>query len=167
MRDSQRPRTPDRTPKPSEVPPNRGRSLRVVFAEDDEAMRQLVTTSLSRKGFNVVECSNGAELAEVIERYIEGRARPSVDVIVSDVQMPGRTGLECLTSIRKFNEKVPFVIITAFGDDRAYEDAFQAGAAAVFNKPFDLEQFVQAICQAVSLDGRKSDDVKLIRGKRL
>lgn len=126
------------------------RSLRVVLAEDDEAMRQLVTAALSREGFDVVECSNGAELAALIERDIEGRVNPCVHVVVSDVQMPGRTGLECLRSIRRFNEKVPFIIITAFGDKTMYEDALRSGATAVFAKPFDLEELVHFIRQAVS-----------------
>ena len=149
MDDSQKSRISERAPK-SCAAPRMDRSLRVVFAEDDEAMRQLVTASLSRKGFDVVECSNGAELAAIIERHFERGAHPSVDVIVSDVQMPGRTGLECLKGIRRINQKVPFIIITAFGDKRTFEEAFEAGATAVFDKPFDLEELVQAIRQAVS-----------------
>jgi CheY-like chemotaxis protein len=113
-------------------------------------MRQLVTVSLSREGFDVMECSNGAELAGVIEGQIESEAHPPIDVIVSDVQMPGRTGLECLRSIRKFNKPIPFIIITAFGDKTTYEDAFRSGATAVFDKPFDLQELAHAIRQAVS-----------------
>ncbi len=153
MDDSQRSRNPDGTQGSSRLPDTSG-SLRVVLAENDEAMRQLVTASLSREGFDVVECSNGAELADVIESQIGGREHPTVDVIVSDVQMPGRTGLDCLRSMRQFNKKVPFIIITAFGDKTTYEDAFRSGATAVFDKPFDLEKLVRAIRRAVSSRGR-------------
>ena len=148
MDDSQRYRIPARTRESNRVP-HRDRPLRVVLAENDEAMRQLVTTSLSRKGFDVVACSNGKELAAVIEKQIEGKAHPAIDVILSDVQMPGRTGLECLKSVRRFNKKLPFIIITAFGDKTTYEDAVRSGATAVFDKPFDLEELAQAIRQAV------------------
>jgi DNA-binding NtrC family response regulator len=147
--DSRGPRIPDRTPESNQTSP-RNRPLRVVLAEDDEAMRQLVTASLSREGFDVVVCSNGAELSAVIQRQIEGKAHAPVDVIVSDVQMPGRTGLECLRGVRQFSEKVPFIVITAFGDRTTYEDAFRSGATAVFDKPFDLQELVRAIRRAVS-----------------
>ena len=149
MDDSQRSRIPDRRGELNRAP-RRNRSLCVLLAENDEAMRQLVTTSLTRKGFDVVACSNGKELAAVIEEQIEGKPHPPIDVIVSDVQMPGRTGLECLRSVRQVNQKVPFIIITAFGDKTTYEDAFRSGATAVFDKPFDLEELVCAIHQAVS-----------------
>jgi two-component system response regulator (stage 0 sporulation protein F) len=149
MDDSRRSRIPESTQE-SNSTPDTSPPLRVVLAENDEAMRQLITLSLSREGFEVTECSNGAELAGVIEGQIEGKPHPPIDVIVSDVQMPGRTGLECLRSTRKFNKQVPFIIITAFGDKRTYEDAFQSGATAVFDKPFDLEALVHAIRQAVS-----------------
>ncbi len=153
MGDSQRSRTPDRKPN-SCTAPRGDRFLRVVFAEDDDAMRQLVTASLSRRGFDVVECSNGTELAAIIERHFERGAYPPVDVIVSDVQMPGRTGLECLKGVRHISQKVPFIIITAFGDKKTYEEALEAGATAVFDKPFDLEELVQAIRRAVSSKAR-------------
>jgi len=149
MDDSRRSRIPESTQE-SNPTPDTSRPLRVVLAENDEAMRQLITLSLSQEGFQVTECSNGAELAGVIEGQIEGKPHPPIDVIVSDVQMPSRTGLECLRSTRKFNKQIPFIIITAFGDKSTYEDAFQSGATAVFDKPFDLEALVHAIRQAVS-----------------
>jgi DNA-binding NtrC family response regulator len=148
MDDSQRSRVPENTQESNPVP-NADKPVRVVLAENDEAMRRLVTVSLSREGFDVVECSNGAELAGVLEGQIESGGHPPFDVIVSDVQMPGRTGLECLRSVRHFNKKVPFIIITAFGDKTTYEDAFRSGATAVFDKPFDLQELVHAIRRAV------------------
>ena len=149
MDDSQRPRSPGGAQGGARAPDRNG-PLRVALAENDNAMRQLVTASLSREGFTVVECSDGEELAAVIESQIGGRKHPTIDVIVSDVQMPGRTGLECLRNMRQFNDKVPFIIITAFGDKTTYEDAFRSGATAVFDKPFDLEKLVTAIRRAVS-----------------
>jgi CheY-like chemotaxis protein len=154
MDDSEKPRVPDSTRK-SQRRCSEGRPLRVVLAEDDEAMRQMVRSSLSRKGFHVLACSNGAELAAVVEGQTENEAPPPIDVIVSDVQMPGRTGLECLRSIRRLNRQVPFIIITAFGDKATYEDAFRSGATAVLDKPFDLEELVHAIRKAVSSEKQR------------
>jgi len=156
MDDSQRSRIPESAQESNPVP-NADRAVRVVLAENDEAMRQLVTVSLSREGFDVVECSNGAELGAVIEGRIENEAHPPIDVIVSDVQMPGRTGLECLRSVRHFDKKVPFIIITAFGDKTTYEDAFRSGATAVFDKPFDLQELVYAIRRAVLSKNRTKE----------
>jgi FixJ family two-component response regulator len=61
------------------------------------------------------------------------------DVVVSDVRMPGWSGLNVLITMSHQVKPPPIVLITAFGDERLHEQAMKAGAIAVLDKPFELD----------------------------
>jgi len=113
----------------------------VLLAEDDEDMRRLIARSLRADGFEVIEACGGIELLGHIDAMLQssdgGRA---VDVIVSDVRMPGRSGLQVLGRLRRSDWSVPVILITAFGDEGLHAEAARLGAAAVLDKPFDLHE---------------------------
>lgn len=67
------------------------------------------------------------------------------DVIIMDIRMPSRTGLEVLADLRKYDCHVPVVLITAFGARDVHEKARQLGAVAVFDKPFDVDDLRTAL----------------------
>jgi two-component system, response regulator, stage 0 sporulation protein F len=117
-----------------------GRPARVLIAEDDDAMRDMLVTSLRKDGYEVVEASSGAAaLEEIAMLLFRGEAMP-VDVIVSDERMPGLLGLEVLAGLREARWRTPFILITGFGDPQTHQRAEQLGASAVLDKPFDLEE---------------------------
>lgn len=112
---------------------------RVVVAEDDEDMRQLICSRLLRDGCEVLEVHNGRELINLLSALVLKNAELGrVDVVVSDVRMPGFSGLEALRALRRVDPVTPVVLITAFGDASLHEEAWSLGAA-VFDKPFDLD----------------------------
>jgi CheY-like chemotaxis protein len=61
------------------------------------------------------------------------------DVVISDVRMPGRSGLEALSQFRQTNGSTPFVVITAFGSEEVHAQARELGATFVFDKPFEMD----------------------------
>jgi DNA-binding NtrC family response regulator len=109
----------------------------VVLAEDDDEMRHLIARKLRRAGYDVVEARNGAELALLIE---DGRA---IELIVSDIRMPGITGLEVVQLVRGTDWSVPIILITAFGDRETHSEAMRLGAV-LLDKPLDLDELVFA-----------------------
>lgn len=116
------------------------RTRRVLLAEDDAAMRRLLSLALRADGFDVIEASNGGELLErvgdlAITHRHDGA---SVHLVITDVRMPIASGLEALRKLREFDRTMPVIVITAFGDPHVHEIARQLGAH-VFDKPFDLE----------------------------
>lgn len=123
------------------------RSLHVVVAEDDYFMRKLIASVLAKEHFTVTECADGVELSDMMT---QGRIH-TIDIIISDLRMPGITGLEFLEMIRGNNLTIPVIIITAFGDDETHEIASKLGAWAVFDKPFDLDDLVAAVRETVGL----------------
>lgn len=116
---------------------NRGatppRALCVALAEDDEPLRDLLADVLRGDGFDVVEASDGRALLDAI-------AAKTPDLVVTDVQMPHVSGLEVLETLRQKRANIPVVIMTATRDRRIRDAALMSGAAAVFQKPFDIDE---------------------------
>jgi len=112
---------------------------RVLVAEDDDDMRQLVVRALRDEGFYVEEVRSGWELLEYVGSCIlDGRGEPPLDLIVSDVRMHGVTGLDVLAGLRETDWATPVILLTAFGDAELHAEARRLGALAVFDKPFDF-----------------------------
>lgn len=126
----------------------------VVIAEDDDRMRHLLATTLRRAGFDVTEARDGAELLECLgelhRNSLDGRP---VDLVITDINMPTLTGLDVLTELRWDDWAIPVILITAFGDDETHSEGHRLGAAAVFNKPFELNTLRHAALRLVGLTG--------------
>ena len=120
------------------------RPRRLLIAEDDEEMRGMLVDELQRDGYEVLQASDGAETAALL-RELRNRPGDGPEVIIMDIRMPSRTGLELLADLRKAESRVPVILITAFGDREIHEKARQLGAIAVFDKPFDLDDLRTAI----------------------
>jgi len=122
-----------------------GRHSRVILvAEDDHEMRRLLEWRLRRDGYEVQSCANGFELLGHIDSLSE-RDSPRLDLIVSDIRMPGFTGIEILEYVNFNGGGPPIVLITAFGDDDTRAKAEQYNAAAILDKPFDLDEFAVVV----------------------
>ncbi len=124
----------------------------IFLAEDDDDMRTLIATSLQADGYEVIEAKDGAELLDLLAGASSSpMQRP--DIIVSDVLMPGYSGLGVLAALHKSAWKVPVILITARRDESVVADAMRLGASAVVHKPFDIDDLRTAILN-VSIDNQ-------------
>ncbi len=127
------------------------RAARILVAEDDAEMRALLADALRRDGYEVVEASHGADLMQLlVARLQESGEVQSVDLVISDVRMPGWSGLEILEALRGARAKVPVILITAFGDADVHARAEDLDAYVVFDKPFDLDDLRTAVVHALA-----------------
>jgi len=115
---------------------------RVLLAEDDEQMRSLLSEELTAAGYRVFAVSNGKDLFRCLKGHRS--ACPTPDLVVSDIRMPGVTGIEALRSLRRSDWTMPVIMITAFGDAEIHAEARRLGAATVLDKPFDVDELVHA-----------------------
>ena len=116
----------------------------VILAEDDAEMRALLALALTNEGYDVIECRNGEELSLCV-RESSFRNSENVDIVISDIRMPEMSGLGVL-KIHGPNPRCPPVILmTAFGDKALRDEAFRMGAAAFFDKPFNLEDLISKV----------------------
>lgn len=116
--------------------------LKVLLAEDDDDLRHLLAAVLRAEGYGVIEVRDGEQLLAAVAAQFAGDGdlvRP-VDLIVSDIRMPGPNGLWVLASLRHIDWVTPFVVITAFADAATLAEAHRLGASAVLSKPVALQQ---------------------------
>lgn len=114
----------------------------VLLAEDDPALRELLAFCFFRQGYAVVSCSDGLSLLERLHDSLDGKGDP-VDLVVTDIRMPGLTGLEVLESVCGRPEHPPVICMTAFGDPQTHAQAASLHAAAIIDKPFDIDRLLE------------------------
>lgn len=128
----------------------------VLVAEDDEAMRSLLSQTLRAHGYAVIECADGLELIECVASLLGDRVCRRLDLIVSDVRMPWVTGLEVLRCTRDYVGYPPFVLITAFPSEETRLQAKRLGAVFVLSKPFEMDYFLEVVRTIVPPNGRRT-----------
>ena len=125
------------------------RKPRVLLAEDDPDMLQMVAWMLRNENYDVIEASDGVDLLRRIQAASWGERQYAFDAIVSDINMPDLTAVEVVAAISSKNPLPPFVLITAFRDPRARAEARALGAVAVLDKPLDWRKLRRAVRAAV------------------
>lgn len=102
---------------------------RILIVDDKEMMRDSVATTLVRKGYIVVTASSGADAVEKLSKR-------SFDAVITDLQMPEMDGLDLLDEIRRTDEQLPVIFMTAFGSVETAVAAMKRGAFDYITKPF-------------------------------
>jgi DNA-binding NtrC family response regulator len=105
---------------------------RVLIADDDRDLAESLADVLELKGFEVGIAFNGDAAMECY------RAQPT-DLALLDVRMPGKDGIACCLELRALDPTMRVVLMTGYAADPAMQRAHTSGAAAVIEKPFDLE----------------------------
>ena len=114
----------------------------VWVVDDDQSIRWVLEKALGREGFEVRAFSSARECLRAL-------AVDEPDVLVSDIRMPGESGIELLQQVKVDHPGMPVIIMTAFSDLESAVSAFQGGAFEYLPKPFDVPKAVELIRRAV------------------
>jgi two-component system response regulator AtoC len=117
---------------------------RILAVDDEPNMRRLLEISLRQAGYQALSAANGKEALELLKLE-------QVDLVVSDLHMPGMNGLELLKQMRIDGELMPFIMVTAQGEISTAVEAMKSGAADYILRPFDLEVLEVAIAKALDV----------------
>jgi len=118
---------------------------RVLVAEDDAAMRDLLLIVLRERGYAVDCVSSGSQMMRVLsERRPDGSLAEPFDLIVTDVRMPGASGLDAIDQLRRAGGLTPVIAVTAFPHD-ATRNRAQRLEINLLAKPFDLDALRSAV----------------------
>jgi DNA-binding NtrC family response regulator len=128
---------------PAETRKN-GRGPRILIVDDDSGQRSLLDSFLRSQGFDTVTADSGARALEVLDSQ-------AVAMMISDVRMPGMTGLETLRKAREKHKVLPVLLVTAYADIRDAVGAMRDGAVNYLAKPIDLDELVATVRQATGL----------------
>ena len=115
----------------------------ILIVEDDVEMRLLLEEELRDAGYRVIPAADGTEALQRL-------STTSVDVVVTDLVMPGLKGHDVLAEVRARDPSIPVVIITAFGSIESAVDSMRAGAYHYVAKPFRIEQLLATVENALT-----------------
>ena len=107
-------------------------SQRVLVVDDEVKMQRVLEIMLKRMGHNVACAGNGHEALAALEQT-------PCDLIISDLRMPGMTGIELLQALRTQGNDVPVIILTAYGTIESAVEAMKLGACEYIVRPFDVD----------------------------
>lgn len=140
-------------------PTESGTAQRILIIDDEAAIRESLETLLGLEGYEVEIAVNGeAGLARIEEN--------SYDLVLLDLALPGKNGLEILPLIRERHPSLPVIMITAYGKVENVVDAIRSGAQNFVQKPWDNEKLLADIRSAIGLYRAEQENIHLRRAMK-
>jgi response regulator NasT len=127
-------------------PPDPDARPRLLIADDDRMVLATLAEGLSTAGYDVVTAASGAEA-------LEAAAGGTFDLAILDLRMPGMDGIELARRLHDYT-RIPFLILSAYGDAGLVQQAVTLGALGYLLKPLDVPQIVPSV-QAAVVRGRE------------
>lgn len=121
----------------------------LLVAEDDADLRHLIANALRNAGYTVIECVHGMDLVQRLEGVLKSGLSSGVLGVITDIRMPGVTGLSILEGLHGLHAGIPVFVITAFGSAKTHARARELGAVRTFDKPFDIVTLVDEVVRVV------------------
>lgn len=120
----------------------------VLVVDDEPELREILKEEFEYCGYSVIEAENGSKAAALLDQH-------AFDVVVSDIRMPGGSGLDLLGAINnREGSRPPVILVSAFVDINSHE-AQQKGAYDLVSKPYDLNDVVALLEKAVEESERR------------
>lgn len=135
-------------------------TVSILVIDDEEMMRNLLTKILGRDGYSVTTAADGESALEILEQG-------QVDLIISDLRMPGLDGFELLKIVKQKYPDMGVIMMTAFGDTYTVKDALLLGADEYITKPFksfDISLVVERAYWRL-LASRRENDERMAKAK--
>jgi FixJ family two-component response regulator len=114
----------------------------IAIIDDDEPVRITMSSLVRSLGFNAIVFSSA-------EEYLLSPQRYRSSCLISDVQMPGMSGLDLQSRLAAEGHRVPIIFVTAFPHPNIEKRAHASGATCVLNKPFESQALVECIQRAL------------------
>src|SRR5579859_502324 len=128
----------------------------VLIIDDEAEIRESLQTLLEMEGFKVDTANTGEDgLAQIGDR--------TFDLILLDLALPGRDGMDILTEIHAYNSRLPVIMITAYGTVENAVRAMQSGASNFVQKPWDNEKLLADVRAAIGWRRAEEENIQLKR----
>ncbi len=121
----------------------------ILVVDDEENAREGLSKILSKEGYRVETASNGKEA-------IDNLKRQRYDLVITDMRMPLMDGFEVLREIKKMDENIGVIMITAYGEVESYLEAMNMGAFEYINKPVRVNELKRVITKVLEARQKKA-----------
>ena len=115
----------------------------ISIVDDDESMREAIKGLMKSLGYTVEAIASAQE-------FLDSRNVCRTSCLISDMQMPGMTGLELYQRLSTSGKRVPTILITAYPDDLVRERALSAGVVGYLSKPFEEDDLLACVRSALT-----------------
>lgn len=125
---------------------------RILIVEDEEKLRRVLAIQLESAGFEVETAGTAEEALRMAER---------AGLVLTDLRLPGMDGLELLERLRRQNERLPVVVMTAFGSVEIAVEAMKKGAVDFLPKPFSMDHLMAVVRKALEVQTLREENLRL------
>ncbi len=116
------------------------KELRILFVEDDKALAEGLKKAISRHFYAFHTAYDAAEAMELFEKY-------PPDLVITDITMPGRSGLEMARLMRERSASLPVIVLSAYSEPQKFMEAIDVGVVKYMLKPFDPGELLDVIAE--------------------
>ena len=129
-----------------------GMKTRILIVEDEEKLRRVLSLHLESLGYEVASTASAEEAL---------RLAPQVQLVLTDLRLPGMNGLELLEAIQRQNARLPVIVMTAYSSVETAVDAMKKGAADFLPKPFSLDHLAAVVRKALEVQQLREENARL------
>ncbi|HEX6158689.1 MAG TPA: sigma-54 dependent transcriptional regulator, partial [Thermoanaerobaculia bacterium] len=126
----------------------------ILAIDDDDSLRRVVEYNLAEEGYRVITAADGPS-------GLEAYQREAVDVVLTDIRMPGIEGIELLARLKAMQPELPVIMLTAFGTIDSAVEAMRLGAFDYLTKPFSRDQLRASVRKALEVAELRSENRQL------
>ena len=124
----------------------------IWVVDDDESIRWVLEKGLSENGIEV-------ETFDSANKVIKKLETENPSLILTDIKMPGKSGIDLLDEVKELRPEIPIIIMTAHSDLQSAVESYEHGAWEYLPKPFDIEEAVSMVQRATAKDNSKIDEI--------
>jgi two-component system, NtrC family, response regulator PilR len=129
---------------------------RILVVDDEKSMRDFLSIILKKEGYSVTTVEDGEKAIQLLQKDI-------YDLVLTDIRMPRRNGLDVLKMVKETSPETVVLIITAFASTETAVEAMKRGAYDYISKPFQIEEVKLVIRNALEKKQLKTDNLRLRR----
>jgi two-component system, NtrC family, response regulator len=126
----------------------------IILIDDDPSLRRVIEYSLAESGYSVLPAASGEEGLALFQKG-------PCDAVITDITMPGMSGLEVLVKVRQADSNVPVIVITAYGTIESAVSAMKQGAFDYITKPFNRDELRMTLERALKMRRLEKENVRL------
>ena len=115
---------------------------KLLITDDDDDLRESLAAAFAARGLDTVQAADGQEAYDVVQRQ-------DIHLVLMDFHMPRMTGLEALRLIKKFDQRLPVILMSAGLDPAISREVWEADAFAIHSKPIDMARIRHDVSNAL------------------